>query len=272
MPDNPARAPLRVAALQIEIIDGEPARNLATARRVAERAIDDGASLLLLPELWTTGYAYDSWAATADEITPAIVEEVARFCAERGVYIGGSMIDREAGGGLVNRFRLMGPSGRTEASYDKSHLFPPMQEDRFLVAGRSRTRIDLNGWTASPSICYDLRFPEMYRHEAVAGTDLFLVPSEWPLERAAIMRGLAWARAVENQAFLVLCNRTGTAADGTAFGGGSMIVAPDGSVLTEAGSAPEVLVATLDPAGLDARRRLPVLQGRAPGVDFELTD
>ena len=268
LPDSPARTPLRVAALQIQIADGEPERNLGSALAAAEVALASEARLLLLPELWTTGYAHDRWARTADELTPGIIEKLGRFCARHGIHLGGSMIDRNADGGLVNRFRMIGPSGETVASYDKSHLFPPMQEDRFLTAGRARGRFDLTGWSASPSICYDLRFPEMYRHDAVAGADLFLVPSEWPLERAAIMRGLAWARAVENQAFLVLCNRTGTAADGTAFAGGSMIVAPDGTVLAEADSEPQVLVALLDPAILTLRHRLPVLTGRVNGVDF----
>ena len=268
MPDTPARIPLRVAALQIEIADGEPERNLDSALTAADIALASGAKLLLLPELWTTGYMHDRWARIADDVTPAIAEELGRFCSSHDVHLGGSMIDRDSEGGLVNRFRLIGPSGETVASYDKAHLFAPMQEDQYLAAGRVRTRFHVGGWTASPSICYDLRFPEMYRHEAVAGAELFIVPSEWPLERAAIMRGLAWARAVENQAFLLLCNRTGTAADGTVFGGGSLIVAPDGAFLAEAGSAPDVLVATLDPANLDLRRRLPVLTGRVDGVDF----
>lgn len=257
--------PIAVAAVQMSVKDGDPRENVG-------RAIDamdgnPGADCYLLPELWTTGYAHDRWPEVASHDSEWVIENLSTFCRERRSYVGGSAIERDGEGRLVNRFRMIDPEGRSVGVYDKAHLFPPMLEDVHLSAGRERTRFQLEGWVASPSICFDLRFPVMYRIEAIAGVDLFLVVSAWPKERSAIMRGLAWARAVENQAYLVLCNRAGMGADGTEFGGGSLVVAPDGSVLAEADSGETVIEAQLDPSRMAIRAVLPVLSAEIPTVD-----
>jgi len=163
---------------------------------------------------------------------------------------------------------LFGP-GRAPVTYDKGHLFAPMLEDRYLAAGPVRVRATVGEWTAALSVCFDLRFPELYRLDALAGAELFLVPSEWPAERADAMRLFARARAAENQAYLVLCNRTGTAADGTVFGGGSLIVAPDGEIQVAAPAGEQVLAATLDRSVIASLRKdQPLLAQRRPGLDW----
>jgi predicted amidohydrolase len=258
---------LSVAIVQLGVIDGEPAANL---ERVLELVhANAGAGLYLLPELWTTGYDHASWSHAADDSTPHIVKELGRASARLKAWVGGSMVSRNDAGELVNRFWLFGPEPTAPVIYDKAHLFAPMQEDRYLAAGELRTRSDVGGFTGALSVCFDLRFPEQYRLDAVAGADLFLVVAEWPAARASTMRLLARARAAENQAFLVLSNRAGTGRDGTHFGGGSLIVAPSGDVLAEAGGAEQVIRADLDP-GLPraARASLAVLTARRPGVDY----
>lgn len=265
-PPVPAPGALTVAAVQMCVTDGRPDQNLERAIAAMDSAT--GVDLFVLPELWSSGYVHECWAAIADADSPRLVEALGRYCRDRGSFVAGSMVERHAEGGLVNRFRLVGPQGTCLAAYDKAHLFPPMHEDRFLAGGRERVRCTQAGWTVSPSICFDLRFPEMYRLEALAGADLFLVVSAWPRERAAIQRTLAGARAIENQAFLVLCNRTGRGTDGTEFGGGSLVIAPDGAIVAEAGDTECVLRARLDPAALDVRRRLDLLGARVRGVDW----
>src|SRR5690606_41343263 len=147
--------------------------------------------------------------------------------------------------------------------YDKGHLFAPMGEARHLSPGSRRVVAPLAGWRAGLSICFDLRFPEMYRADALDGAELFLVVSAWPAVRAEAQRVLARARAIENQAFVVLCNRVGTAADGTRFDGGSVVVAPDGKIVADAGDAEGVTHATLDAEMIRAvRRQMPLLEIR----------
>jgi omega-amidase len=257
--------PLRVALLQLDVLDGDPDANLARARTLMAAATP--ADLWLLPELWTTGYVHARWADLARHSTPEICRELTALARERQAWIGGSLVS-ETPRGLVNRFWLFPPDGRPATTYDKVHLFGPMEEPAHLTAGTTRVTADVDGWRAGLSVCYDLRFPEMYRLDAVGGAILFLVVAEWPAARAATMRLLAQARAVENQAFLALCNRVGTASDGTVFGGGSLIVAPDGSVLGEGGATEEIVTAVLKAHRVEALRgSLPVLSGRVPGVD-----
>lgn len=258
---------LTVAAIQLAVVDGEPEHNLEQALRLLHAS--PGADLYLLPELWTTGYDHGSWADTADRVTPRIAHELARVSQDVGARIGGSMVTRNERGHLVNRFWLFGPDGGPPVLYDKAHLFAPMEEDRYLEAGTCRIRTAVGGFTGALSICFDLRFPEQYRLDAVEGADLFLVVAEWPAARAEVMRLLARARAAENQAFLALTNRAGTGRDGTQFGGRSLIVAPTGQLLAEGGGAEEVLRAELNVEAVrNARSALVVLAGRRPGVDY----
>lgn len=257
---------LRIALVQMAVADGQPTRNLERVVAAIEAA--PGADLYLLPELWTTGYQHAGWPDAARQ-TPTIHAALQRLSTARRALIGGSMIDH-SGSALVNRFWLCYPDGRPPVTYDKGHLFAPMREDRHLVPGDRRVSAAVNGWTANLSLCFDLRFPEMYRLAAVAGADLFLVASEWPAERAAAMRTLAIARAIENQAFLALVNRIGKAeTDGTVFGGGSMLVAPDGTIVADAGTSDERVATGVADRSIvtEARATLRVLPLRRAGLD-----
>jgi predicted amidohydrolase len=262
-------SPLRVALVQLAIRDGDPAANAQRASELIRAA--PPADVYLLPELWTSGYAHDTWPATADESTPGICAALAALSAELGAVVGGSQIARNAQGRLVNRFFLFHADGRACTTYDKSHLFAPMREPGWLTPGDKRVRVRVGDWTAALSICFDLRFPEMYRLDAVDGADLFFIVAEWPAVRREALRALAVARAIENQAFVVLVNRTGEAADGTQFGGGSVVIGPDGSVRADAGDGEGVVVGRVDRESLHAMRStLEVLGVRRAGVDFPM--
>jgi predicted amidohydrolase len=194
---------------------------------------------------------------------------MARLAEEVGAWIGGSMVSRNAAGRLVNRFWLFGPK-RDTIIYDKAHLFAPMQEDRYLVAGDCRVRTQVGDFQAALSICFDLRFPEQYRLDAVSGADLFLVVAEWPAARSEAMRLFARARAAESQAFLALCNRAGTGHDGTVFGARSIVTAPTRAVLAEGGDTEQVVHVMLDREHVRlARSTLEVLGARRSGVDHD---
>jgi len=259
--------PLAVGLVQMEIADGRARDNLDRAVALIRGA--PRADLYLLPELWSTGYAHATWRSSAETETPRLCEALQRLSAERGARIAGSLISIDEKARLTNRLWLFAPDGRSPASYDKGHLFSPLQEDRYLAAGARRVRVAISGWTAALSICFDLRFPEMYRRDALEGANLFLVVAQWPAVRASTLRVLARARAIENHAFLALCNRTGTAADGMEFGGGSALFGPDGSVIVDAGLGERVVVATVD-AGLvaNAQSVAPVLELRRAGLDW----
>jgi omega-amidase len=255
------------------VADGDVKTNVARAETfvrqvVTQQPVGEPLDVVLLPELWTTGYAHDTWPAVANDDTQQVAERITLLSTELGVTIGGSMVTRREDGALVNRFSLTTPGGQSPISYDKSHLFAPMRETELLSSGGARVHSSIGSTPVALSICYDLRFPKMYRASACGGTELFLVVSAWPEPRCAILRTLATARAVENQAFLALCNRAGPAADGTHFCGGSVVVSPTGEILLDLGREEGIGIVEIRTREVKAlRAMLNVLDGEMAGVD-----
>ncbi len=256
-----------VCALQMTIVEGQGTRNRDTLASMLDAA--PGADLYLAPELWSSGYLHDRWPEMADQDTPEAMTWMARQAAHRNAWLGGSLVTRTESGALANRFVLFNRQGELVGSYDKAHLFPPMREPQFLQPGNQLPLFDVEGLRVAPAICYDLRFPEMFRRQALRGVDLFLVPSEWPHPRSRVLRVLSEARAMENQAFLLLANRTGPDGNGSDFCGGSGLFGPFGPI----GECPQTegpLVFELDMTVLEkARSALAIWGERRKGIDFD---
>ncbi len=256
---------LTLALAQIDVILGDKAANLAQAEPLIARAADVDADLILFPELWTTGYDLPRAAELAESISDGpTARQLLAWAHTYGLWIGGSMLEREEERGIFNAAALFGPQGQTLGPYRKIHRFGPMAEDRWLEAGCEPGQIDPPWGKTGVAICYDLRFPELFRSYALAGARLILLPSEWPHPRLHHWRTLVQARAIENACFVAAVNRVGSDRANT-FCGHSMVVGPWGEVLVEAGETPELLIATIDLAQADeARVRIPVLKDRRP--------
>lgn len=260
---------MRVALIQMEIQLGDPDANRGRAAQLVREAAQ-GVDLVVLPELWTTGYVLPDLAGRlADrdgEPTGALLSSLAREC---GVYIYGSVADQR-GEKVYNHAAVYRPDGTLAAAYDKVHLVPMMEEDRYLTAGDRLALADLDGIKAGLAICYDLRFPELFRSLALSGAELFLVTAEWPAVRLSHWRTLLTARAIENQAFVVACNRVG-ADRANRFSGHSMVIDPWGSILAEGGEGEEILRAELDLSKVaEIRRQIPVFRDRRPDLYREV--
>jgi predicted amidohydrolase len=246
------------------VADGDWHTNLAGTVAAIGDAPD--ADLYLLPELWTSGYAHDRWPEIARESVAPAHDALRAIAGTRNAAVAGSMISLNDDGALVNRFWHVTATGTSW--YDKVHLFPPLREPELLVAGDRRQQVQVGPLRCGLSVCFDLRFPAMYRRDALEGAHAFVVCSEWPRARADALRTLCRARAIENQAYLILCNRTGVAADGLVFGGGSVVLSPLGEVLAELDEEPGSAVATVEADVVDTlRREFPVLPSERAGVD-----
>jgi predicted amidohydrolase len=266
VPSGPAE--LRLAVVQMEVIDGQPRANLERARQLMTGIPSPG--IVLLPELWSTGYDVGAWRKTAESETPLILDELRSLAVELDTFVGGSMVALGEGGGLRNRFFLVPPDGSRPLTYDKVHLFPPLEEHRHFAAGHRRVRLQLGSWSVTPSICFDLRFPEFFRRTDRSAAELILVAAEWPAARASALHVLVRARAIENQSYVALANRVGTAADSLVFGGDSCIVGPDGGVLQQVEQGEGYALAVLErDAIMRARTALPET-GRAPAYADDL--
>jgi len=252
---------LHVAPAQMDIHLGEPSANLATVRQLATTAAAQGADLLVLPELWSTGYDLTRATELADAPGSGIYTEIANLARTRQIAIAGSTLARHDGR-PTNTATVYGADGTLLASYDKLHLFGLMSEDHYLAPGNKRTLFDAPWGPCALAICYDLRFPELFRTYALQGAGVIIVPAEWPHPRLEHWRTLVRARAIENQCFMIAVNRVGRDRKNT-FCGHTLVVDPWGEILVEGGEEPELLTATLDLSLVETvRSRMGVLRDR----------
>jgi omega-amidase len=260
---------ITIALAQMDIALGNPDLNQETARAMAGQATAHGAHLLVLPELWPTGYDLEQFGSYATPLDQGHFAFMADLARSYHLYVAGTALEANPEGLPFNTAALYGPDGERVGSYRKVHLWAPMGEADYMSAGDSLPAFDTPWGRVALAICYDLRFPEVFRRYADAGAQLIVIPAEWPVRRVEHWRLLLRARAVENQLFVLGCNRAGVdvGAVETRFGGHSAIVDPWGNVLVEGEEDPGLFVATLE---LDkvtqARRLFPFLADRRPEV------
>jgi predicted amidohydrolase len=242
---------MRIAAVQHDIVWEDRDANFERLAPQVARAVGAGAELVLLTETFSTGFS----------MTPGIGEPEdgpsARFlagqAAEHGVWVAGTCPEIAPGEELpYNSFVLAGPDGAVHR-YRKLHPFTHAGEHERFRAGEKPVTVEVGGLRVTPFICYDLRFADVF-WKAAPETDVYLVPANWPSPRRLHWQTLLQARAIENQAYVVGCNRVGTAGDGTEHAGDSRIVSPMGELLATAAGVETVVLADVDPAEVTATR------------------
>ena len=184
--------------------------------------------LIILPEMFTTGFAME--AAQRSLPQARVLEWLQAQAKSTHAMVGGSAAIQTATG-AVNRFMLVEPNG-TLHSYDKRHLFRMADEHHHYQAGDRRMIVEWRGWRILPQICYDLRFPVFSRNQN--DYDLALYVANWPAARALHWQSLLLARAIENQAYVAGCNRTGSDGNHHQYSGDSRIISPQGELLATA--------------------------------------
>ena len=261
---------VRVGLAQIDCAPGDVAANAATVDRFAADAWAAGCDAVFFPELSDVGYDMPA-AAAHGGAWPGPGYDAARGAAERhGIAVVCGLAER-AGERLFNALAAFGPNGEPAGAYRKVHLFDgePDAEVRTFAPGEAPAWAELGGRRWGLSVCYDLRFPELYRALTVegGGAEVLVNCSAWPAARWEHWDLLTRARAVENQAYFVAANRCGVDG-GLPFAGRSRVVGPTGEVIAEAGPDGEALVvADLDFAAVrEFRAALPALAARRPAV------
>jgi predicted amidohydrolase len=252
----PAAAALRVALGEYDIGWQDPDASLARAESVVARAAGAGARLVVLPEMCATGFtmAADAWAEPLDGPSAT---RLAAAAARHQVWVVAGLAARPAPGEPpVNVAAVFDPAGALRAAYRKRRLFAYAGEHASYAPGRDPVVVDVDGVRVCPLVCYDLRFPELFR-EVARDVDAFVLIANWPAARAAHWEALTRARAIENLAYLVAVNRVGEGG-GIAYAGGSVAYGPWGDPLPVLAGAPASV--DLDPAVVrDVRSRYPFL-------------
>ena len=251
---------MRVSGIQHDIVWEQPDANFARLAPMIASAAGAGARLVVLTEMFSTGFsmATDRIAEDADGPSTRFLEEQART---HDVWVCGSVPVRDAGDTrAVNRLVLAGPDG-TRHHYDKIHPFTYSREHEHYAAGSSFLTVDVEGLRVSFFVCYDLRFADEFWALAPE-TDCYVVVANWPASRRTHWRALLTARAIENQAYVVGVNRVGEASR-LAYAGDSMIVDPLGEPLATASQTETTISATVDAATVaKVRAEFPFLPDR----------
>jgi predicted amidohydrolase len=246
--------PLTVAAAQAQPIPGDIAANAAAAARLAAHAQQQGARLLVLPELFLP--AYHPPTLRADPHGTAVTPDDPRLDPLRGlaitVVVGAAV--RHGDGRLTCSILVASPTGPITAAYDKQHLWGPDENDLF-TPGTSGTTLTVDGWRLGLGVCYDGCFPEHGRAAALDGAHAYLAPSGY-LHGSQHRRDLYYrARALDNTMYVVFSNSVG-GSEPWRFNGGAAIHDPQGRVLAQAPDEGEaVIVSTLDPTVLQQTRQ-----------------
>lgn len=250
-----------LALIQDDFPELDREGNRARVTQAAHEAAAAGCEILALPELWCSGYSLAKISAISD--WDQEFDFLADLSLTSGLAIlGGSLVEPAEDDRFYN-CAVAFDAGQEVARYRKTHLFAPLREDRYLHAGERLPEVfELRGLRCALSVCYDLRFPELYRAIALQGVDLMFVPAQWPLPRVQHWRTLLAARAIENQCFVLGVNRKGIYGE-TEFAGHSQLIDPWGSVVLNATDSRGTLITSIDPTLIaDAKKRLPTLKDR----------
>lgn len=262
---------LTVSMGQMRVVRRDPEANIAKARELVREAVTRGSRLVCFPEMWTTGFDWEWNTAHAAEQANTIAR-VAELAREFKMWINGSMLALNGNGKPANASILFSPAGEQVAVYRKIHLFGLFQEQKHVAPGEGMATGETDFGRVGLSVCYDLRFPELFRSYAVAGVQVQLLPSAFPQPRLEHWRVLIRARAIEDQMFMIATNQVGDeqfGPDDTAtYFGSSTIADPWGRVIVEGTQTEEqVLTATIDLDEVQqVRSRFSVLTDRRPDL------
>ncbi len=266
---------MRAAAVQLNSTEDKH-RNLATADRLTRAAAADGADLVVLPEKWNVLGSHDAYRAGAEPLDGPTVGWARETARELGIdLVAGSFVEtREGHEKLGNTSVHVGPDGEIRGVYRKIHMFDvtvegkEYRESASQEAGDEVVVSEAEGARLGLTVCYDLRFPELYRILAVRGARILTIPAAFTkVTGAAHWDTLVRARAIENQAFVVAADQIGTHPPDNESFGGSQIVDPWGEILARAPDEECFVAADLDLARQDeVRETLPSLANRVPSA------
>ncbi|MCM3470886.1 carbon-nitrogen family hydrolase [Brevibacillus borstelensis] len=257
-----------VALLQMDIAFGQPEKNVEAIRNFVNQlqSSDERPDVVLLPELWDTGYDLKRLDEIADKNGERAKQLLSDAAEKLQAHVIGGSVAENRDGRMYNTTFVFDRSGKLAGSYSKAHLFRLMEEEKFLAAGDRPGVYILDGQPVSSVICYDIRFPEWVRVHALQGARALFVCAQWPHPRLNHWRQLLISRAIENQMYVIACNRVGEG-DGNTFCGHSMVINPWGEIIAEGMQQEEIIRAEIDLSLVDeVRSRIPVIADRRPDL------
>ncbi|MFD2043586.1 carbon-nitrogen family hydrolase [Ornithinibacillus salinisoli] len=256
---------LKIALLQIDITFGSPTENYRHVEKLFTNL--NQVDTVVLPELWTTGYDLTRLDEIADENGKDSFAFISNLAKKYNVNIvAGSVAKKLPDSNVTNTLFIVNRNGELVKEYSKAHLFRLMDEEKHLVEGHENGLFELEEHFSAGVICYDIRFPEWIRTHMLENTKILYVVAEWPKPRIDHWRALLISRAIENQCFVVACNRVGSDPNNE-FGGHSIIVGPWGEIICEADNEETILYGEIDIDQVEkVRKTIPIFSDRRPDI------
>ena len=227
---------LKILSIQMSSVIGDKEANFHKVMDLIHNNIKKGTDIIILPEVWNVGWKPSLFEENAEDLETS---ETIEFLSEMAIVyntniIGGSFISKKDGE-LYNTCPVINRDGELVAIYDKMHLFSyyGCDEGKFVQSGKNPVMIDIDGVNIGLSICYDIRFPEIYRAYRKAGADLLINMAAWPKSRAGHWESLSKARAIENQCFMIALTQSGLIENEEYNLGHSRIIDYNGEVISE---------------------------------------
>ncbi len=243
---------MKVFILQTDIAWADPQANILQAEKLLEENAPEKGALIVLPEMWATGFAVNPIGIAEDEGTSIALAWMKRTARERGCAVSGSLAMSVEDGSYRNRHYFVTPT--STHYYDKRHLFAHGHEDDFIIPGREAVIVEWQGWCLLLLTCYDLRFPVFSRYGRAGEYDAIILVANWPDKRQHSWNILTQARAIENQCYVLAANRCGNDPK-SHYIGGSAIINPLGQKLCEAADAATSISTDLELNELQAKRQ-----------------
>lgn len=220
----------RIALAQINIDYENTEINVDKSFILIQQAIQNRCDLIIFPELWSSGFKLGK-CPLIYERNVLLFNDLQNISTNNNIEIIGSYINR-IGDNYYNQFVCFHP-GTSYSHYEKINLFPALQETKYLLNGNHTVVLPTKIGQVGASICFDLRFPSIYKEERTYGAEVFIIPAHWPMERILHWDILLQARAVENFAYVIGVNSVGKSGK-ILFGGHSTVISPDGNKIFQA--------------------------------------
>jgi len=243
---------MQIIGCQLDIEWENKEANFAAVRRMLGPEVPKSPALILLPEMFAVGFSMHV-DQIAEEAGGPTEQFLAGLAAERKAYVMAGVVGRQADGRGLNQAVVFDPTGSEIVRYTKLNPFSLGGETKHFARGDDVQVVGVGAWQLAPFVCYDLRFPEVFRRAAQRKANLMVVIANWPVVRIDHWTALLAARAIENQAYVVGLNRTGRDPH-LEYSGRSVIFDPHGRALTELDDRPGLLEAQLDLGALERYR------------------
>jgi predicted amidohydrolase len=256
---------MRITIIQLQVALADKKSNFATVTRLVEEASAQSPrpDLIILPELWSTGYALSELSQMASNNGHEEAEFLGKLAERHNIWFAGGSVAAKTQNGITNRAQIIDRSGNLQKFYDKAHLVPMLDEHKYLIAGNSTCTHTIEGITFGFAICYDIRFCQFMHKLALDGAQALIVAAQWPLIRLSHWQTLLRARAIENQCYVLAANNV--AGGDPEFAGHSVAHGPDGSTMCQFERKEGIKQVTIDHEVVSQiRKEIPLFADRRP--------